>query len=262
MRKDISVERGSRPTRMYCIPHAGAGVSAFGHWPARLGSAVQTVPVLLPGRDGRRRERRVTDRRSLLADLMRTVGPPPAQPYVIYGHSLGALIAYTVTRAWEEAGLNPPALVAVGACPPPDASAAFLDGSPPSDDRLVALMKELCPAPELNEPDGLWLRATLPVLRDDLRLAAALRAAADEPLRSPLLVVSGRADALAPPRAMADWRHWSSGPVVERTLPGTHFFVRGRELPALLGRACRVVRRVRDRTGAATTTTVKEMDHL
>lgn len=262
MRKDISVEQGSRRVRMYCIPHAGAGVSAFGHWPARLGSGVETVPVLLPGRDGRRRERRVTDRRTLLADLLRTVGRPPAQPYVIYGHSLGALIAYTVTRAVQEAGLDPPALVAVGACPPPDAAAAFLDGSPLREDRLVALMTELGPVPEPAVPGGLWRRSTLPVLRDDLRLAAALRAAADKPLETPLLVVSGRADPLAPPHTMADWRHWTSGPVVERTLPGTHFFVRGPELPRLLGRACRVVRRVADRTGAAPTTTVKEMDRL
>ncbi len=208
------------------------------------------MPVLLPGRAERRRERRVTDRRTLLVDLMRAMGPPPPGPYVVYGHSLGGLIAYTATRALQEAGLNTPALVVVGACPPPDAIAALTQEADLPDDELVRLLDRFGAVPEEAAPGGAWERTALPVLRDDLRLARALREDADKPMETPLLVVSGRDDPLVPPRSMADWRHWSSGPVVERTLPGAHFFVRERNLPRLLGRACRVVRRVADRVPA------------
>ncbi len=233
-----------QPLRLYCFPHAGAGVSSFGRWRTVVGAGTEIVPVLLPGRGPRRAEHRVTDRRALLADLLRTVGRPPGGPYVLYGHSLGGLIAYTATRAIQEAGLNPPALVVVGASPPPDVSAPALSNADLPDDQLVRLLTGFGSVPAGAEPGGVWQRFTLPVLRDDLRLARALRDAADRPIESPLLVLSGRDDPLAGPRTTAGWRHWSTGPVVERTLPGDHFFVRGRDLPRLLRRACQVVRRV------------------
>ncbi|NDZ81624.1 thioesterase, partial [Streptomyces sp. SID10853] len=111
-----------RPVRLHCFAHAGAGVSAFYGWGPRLGAGVETVPHLLPGRERRRGEARLTRPADLLADLLgHFTAPDRDVPYVLYGHSLGALVAYTLTRALHEAGLAGPSLLVVGACPPPDA---------------------------------------------------------------------------------------------------------------------------------------------
>ncbi|MFJ5725451.1 thioesterase II family protein [Streptomyces sp. NPDC093149] len=237
-----------QPVRMHCFAHAGAGVSSFYSWPGDLGPGVEPLPRLLPGREARRREPRVTGREALLADVMNTFARTPDAPYVLYGHSLGAMIAYTVTRALHEARLPGPALLALGACPPPDAASELSDAAGESEDRLLELLDGAGALPEGAAPGGLWHRAVLPVLRDDLTLADDLRANAREPvagapLSVPMLVVSGTHDPLAQPDVMAGWRRWSTGPVVTRTVPGDHLFVRGHELPRLLGRACRVVRR-------------------
>ncbi|WP_079127448.1 thioesterase II family protein [Streptomyces sp. TP-A0874] len=229
--------------KLYCFSHAGAGVSGFGRWRTRVGPDVDIRPVPLPGRDHRRRERRITDRRMLLADLLRTLGPPPSGPYVLYGHSLGGLVAHTATRALEEAGMNPPVLVVVGASPPPDAAAELVRDAELSDEELLRHLRRLDAVPADARPEGVWRRAVLPVLRDDLRLARSLRDGADKPVAAPLLAVSGRGDPLATPRTMADWRHWTTGPFFERTLPGDHYFLRGRALPRLLRGACRVALR-------------------
>lgn len=103
-----------QPVLLHCFAHAGAGISSFHGWSAGLGPDVSPVPHLLPGRDSRRREARVTGRGALLADLMDGFRTVPHTPYVLYGHSLGALVAYTLTRALHEAGLPGPALLAVG----------------------------------------------------------------------------------------------------------------------------------------------------
>ena len=45
-----------QPMLLHCFAHAGAGVSSFHGWPARLGTGVRSVPHLLPGRESRRRD--------------------------------------------------------------------------------------------------------------------------------------------------------------------------------------------------------------
>lgn len=249
-----------QPVLLHCFAHAGAGVSSFRGWPADLGTGVTPVPHLLPGRDARRREPRVTGREALLAELMDHFRAPPG-PYVLYGHSLGALVAYTLTRALHEAGLPGPALLAVGACPPPDTASELSDACRDSDERLLPLLDAVGALPEGAAPGDFWHRSVMPVLRDDLTLADRLRAAARAPvgggpLTVPVLAVAGEDDPVARPDQLAGWQRWTAGALVTRTLPGDHFFVRGHELPRLLGRACRAVRRLtpapRVPTGART----------
>lgn len=233
---------------LHCFAHAGAGVTSFHGWPARLGAGVRSVPHLLPGRERRRREPRATSREALPADLMDDFRDLSG-PYVLYGHSLGGLVAYTLTRALHEAGLPGPALLAVGACPPPDAVSELADACRESDERLLRLLDACGAVPQGVVPGDFWYRSVMPVLRDDLLLADSLRRAARTPSPGglpdvPVLAVAGSADPLAPPAQQARWRHWTAGPVVTRTLPGDHFFVREPALPRLLGRACRVVRRL------------------
>ncbi|MFC7896674.1 thioesterase II family protein [Streptomyces sp. NPDC057381] len=245
------------PVPLHCFAHAGAGVSVFHGWSARLGAGALPVPHLLPGREGRRRERRATDREALLADLLDGFRSP-AGPYLFYGHSLGALVAYTLARALHEAGLPTPELLAVGACPPPDAASVLSDACREPEQRLRELLDTLGTGPGDTVPGNLWQRKVLPVLRDDLALADALRGAARRPVaggpfRVPVLAVAGADDPLAPTAVMAGWHRWTAGRVVTRTLPGDHFFVRGHPLPRLLGRACHVVRRLAARPALSTT---------
>ncbi|OEJ22416.1 thioesterase II family protein [Streptomyces subrutilus] len=233
--------------RLVCFAHAGAGTSAFHRWGELLGPGVNPQPQLLPGRDGRRREPRVTTREALLDDLRELFKEQPPGPYVLYGHSLGGLIAYTLTRALHEAGLPLPALLVTGAVPPPHAVGGVAFAADAPDDELVRVLEGFDGVPPGVAPD-VWHRFVLPVLRDDLRLAAALRAAALDPATGgpvpvPLLAVAGEEDPVGPPEVLRGWSDWTTAGFESRTVPGGHFFVRDGELPRLLGQACRTVGR-------------------
>ncbi|MFB7502319.1 thioesterase II family protein [Streptomyces broussonetiae] len=238
-----------QPVRLYCFAHSAEGASVFDGWAGSVGAGVRPVPVLLPGSSARRVEPRVTTREALLADVLPLFTDPYPGPFVLYGHGLGALAALTVARALHEAGLPGPDLLAVGAWQAPHLPAQLADARRATDAELLHVLSGKGAVPAGSD-EGIWLRALLPVIRADLELAQDLHAAARRPspagpLTTPVLVVDSQDNRLAPPVTADGWRQWTDGPVWSRTVPGRHFFVRGgRELPRLLGRACRVARRL------------------
>nr|WP_239096873.1 thioesterase domain-containing protein [Streptomyces sp. SID11385] len=228
---------------MLCFPHAGAGGAAFARWQSVFGDHPQVVPLPLPGRDTRAGEPRLTDPTALMDDLLCRAGPLTDAPYALYGHSLGALVAHHFAHEAATAGYRPPVSVVLGAVQPPHLPSPLLRHELPADDKAVlrrlvswGLLPERA-ALEGEDTAGLWRRRVLPVLRDDLLLAHALRAGAAGPLDMPVLAVAGRADTLAPPGLVAQWRQYAPAGFALRTVPGGHFFVRERRLPELLARA-------------------------
>jgi surfactin synthase thioesterase subunit len=255
-----------RSVTLYCFAHAGAGVSCFHRWPRAAGAGVEIVPLTLPGREGRWREERITGRAGLVAEFLDVLGRRGGDrgPFALYGHSLGGLVAYTLARALARKGLEQPAFVALGATPPPDEPPALLGAYDAPDEELLRLLAALGPLPSASviAPGGVWHRTVLPVLRDDLRLATALREAAADPatggpLDVPLLALGGTADPAVGPGTLAGWRRWTTGPLAVRAVAGDHFFARGPQAPRILGRACRVARRLSPDAPTSAHTTVR-----
>ncbi|MCX4851913.1 thioesterase II family protein [Streptomyces sp. NPDC051658] len=223
--------------RLFCFHHAGAGVSSFARWQRVFGERREVVPVLLPGRDARAAEPRITDPGRLTAELLDFLGPLLDRPYALYGHSLGALVAHTLTRAMAGRGLREPDLVVLGAALPPHLPSPLLPATFPPDHELLRRLvaQGQLPRAALEEgEDGVWHRRALPVIRDDLKLAAGLREAGGGPLRVPVLAVVGREDTVAPVRQVEQWRAYTTAGFTLRTIAGGHFFVRDGRLPRLL----------------------------
>ncbi|MFD5899744.1 thioesterase II family protein [Streptomyces sp. NPDC060366] len=237
------------PVRLYCFAHSPEGVSAFGGWAARTGPGVEPVPVLLPGCTRRRSEPRVRTRTALLAEVLPLFTGPRPGPYALYGHGLGALAALTAARALHEAGLPGPVFLGAGAWPPPLPPAGTVDVRRATDTELLHALGGGGAVPPGSD-EGILLRAALPVLRADLELAQDLREEAVRPWRAgplttPVLLVASDDDGpQAAACAAGNWREWTLGPVRSRTLPDRLLARGSGELPRLLGRACRVARRL------------------
>ncbi|MBX4179629.1 thioesterase II family protein [Streptomyces rochei] len=239
-------EAGTARITLTCLAHAGAGVASYRGWSAAVGPGIDVAALPLPGRDSRRREPRLTERAGLLADFLPTLLQTARRgPYALYGHSMGALVGYTLTRALADSGL-PPLFLAVGACPPPHTTTVLADAADLPDEDLLPLLDEIgsLPPGASASPGGLWRRTFLPVLRDDLRLARSLRNAALDPVTGgpldvPVLVFAGRDDPLAAPAALRHWQQWTTNLIELHTVAGGHFFASSSSLAQHVGRACR-----------------------
>ncbi|MFJ5528933.1 thioesterase II family protein [Streptomyces sp. NPDC093261] len=222
---------------LFCFHHAGAGVSSFARWQRDLGDAAEVVPVLLPGRGPRSREPRITDAVELMAELRDLILPLLDRPYLLYGHSLGGLVAHALTLALQEDGLHPPARVIIGAVPPPHLRNLLLRSIGLTDQQLLELLVDLDAIPEeaAGRDTALWQRRVVPALRDDLRLGESLcQWGAGARLRTPLIALAGRDDPISPLADMAEWADYTDAGFRLQTLAGGHFFVRERSVPRLL----------------------------
>ncbi|MFE2959963.1 thioesterase II family protein [Nocardia tengchongensis] len=91
----------SASLRLFCFHHAGGGASGYRTWQRALGPHTAVRPVLLPGRERRSGEARFDDLEPLIADLDVQLDEHLTEPYVFFGHSMGALLAYRLA-AWRE----------------------------------------------------------------------------------------------------------------------------------------------------------------
>ncbi|SEK59369.1 thioesterase II family protein [Streptacidiphilus jiangxiensis] len=222
---------------LLCFPYAGGGASAYASWQRRLGDRVEVLPVQLPGREGRGAEPRFTELAPLIAELHEELGPELERPHVLFGHSMGALLAFSLAQHRYLLGERLPEALVVSAFRAPHLPAPKLGGSDVGDEELIDTLVGLGGIPRILLDHPEWLSALLPVARDDLRLCAA--PVAGDPLPVPLHAYAGQHDALVTPTEVAEWVQYAGCGFTMRTLPGGHFYLRDDEQFFLddLGRA-------------------------
>lgn len=222
--------------RLFCLPQAGAGAWCFHNWSAHLPPDVEVLPVELPGRNSRASEpadAHPTLQRlaSAVLDGVRHLLPggelpgqrPPNPPhYALFGHSLGAWLAYEIAcevfRRRRERGdviPMPTKLYLSGNRAP---CLAGPDRDPDRENPTIANLPEsrfwsaferrYGANPALRSPE---MRARIiPVLRADFRLAETYRPTNLGPLsfRVPAVVVGARGDNRTTDEGLAAWaRH-------------------------------------------------------
>ena len=212
--------------RLIIFPHSGGGARAFSHWPASLPNHIEVLAVQLPGREERFREASFCRLKPLIESLSPVLAPYLDTPYVLFGHSLGGLIAFELARALPTQKLPGPAHVIISghaaAHLPPAQPLMHLLPEAEFLDRLRLL--EGTP-PEILGHDEM-MRTFLPLLRADLAVGETYKYSAGEPLKCPVTVYGGADDPVISPEKLKAWRTLTTGPFRVRLFPGGHFYLK------------------------------------
>ncbi|MEU6376338.1 alpha/beta fold hydrolase [Streptomyces sp. NPDC046909] len=233
------------PCRLLCFPYAGAGGSVYARWQRGLterGCAVEVVPVRLPGRESRAREPRFTELDALVRALDTELDDVLSHPHLMYGHSMGALVAYALALRRQSRGAPLPRALLLGAHRAPHLPAPHIAEADAPDPELAAALARLGGLPPLLLDHPEWLRALLPVVRDDLRVCADVDSVRPDAVRVPLHLFAGEDDALVRVAEAIAWRRFAGRGFEVRTVPGGHFFLRSHE-GAVLDEVAALVRR-------------------
>jgi len=213
--------------RLFCIPYAGGGAAAYRGWTDSLPSTIDVCPVVLPGREHRMGERAVPDLKALALGLAQALRPLVRRtPYAIYGHSMGAWLAFELACILRRLGLPPPEHLFVGARRAPHLPSAHPPISDLDRDAFVAAVQDRYQAiPEALIAKPALLDMFLPTLKADFGALDGYRFTEDEPLDVPITAFRGARDQLVVPEGSRAWAQHTSGTFTQHTLPGGHFFL-------------------------------------
>lgn len=221
--RGIGSRRDTAGFRVYLFPHAGGNASTY-QWGKHFPEDVEVCAVQLPGRESRFLEAPVTAMDAAVDELAPTILSTVDLPFVFFGHSMGALIAFNVTRRLAAAGAPLPQHLFVSARRAPH----LVDYEPihelPEDELLARLGDHRLArlSSELRE-------VVLPILRADLRLCETYQYTAARPLPVPITAFGGYEDEMASETGMAAWREHTARAFELRMFPGGHFYLRGME---------------------------------
>ncbi|MFF1508645.1 thioesterase II family protein [Streptomyces sp. NPDC058326] len=209
--------------RLFCVPHGGSDGSVFRSWRSGVGPGIEVVPVQLPGRGIRLEEPAET---SVVRLGERLTGPVARRagdlPYVLFGHSMGALLAYELGLALQDGPRPPAAVVVSGSVPPHLPRRAPAMHLLPDEEFRVRLGALGGIPPELLAEDE-WRELFLPLLRADFEAAETYRTGSTLSAGVRLIALGGADDPAAPPAEVERWRELGTD-VTVRVLPGDHFF--------------------------------------
>jgi surfactin synthase thioesterase subunit len=213
--------------RLLLMPHAGSGAAAYRGWNRLLPAEVGAQALTLPGRQSRRGEPLPVDWEALLDDLHRTVlaTVDDERPYAMFGHCIGAMLAYRLAVRLEAEGDPPPVLLGMSGWSPKGFFRAPSGHEKLSTDEFGGMFKDLGAFPEELWTDPDMLDLVLPPVIADFRLAVQYEDD-DAVVECPLVSYAGGADPLlVDPDAMAVWTERSRRYLGHQVYPGGHFYV-------------------------------------
>jgi surfactin synthase thioesterase subunit len=214
--------------RLICLPHAGAGATSFHAWGGPLQAAgIELRAVQYPGRENRIAEPLI-DSAGRMVGALAEAWPALAgdRPCALFGHSMGALLAYELAAELARRGAaNAPGRLFLSGRNPPESPPKLPPLHPLPDDafvREVARRYGNLPPEILAEPEMLAL--VIPILRADFKLVDTYAWSGAAPLDTPLTIFGGTQDPWTDDDALSGWgRHTRRGCRVRR-IPGGHFF--------------------------------------
>ncbi|MBO0512041.1 thioesterase II family protein [Streptomyces beijiangensis] len=231
-----SVEDGGRPA-LLCVPFAGAGPSFFHPWRELAGDRWRVVPVELPGRERRFLEtpyRNVVEAARKEADSIAAELGEGTRT-VLFGHSLGAVLAYELVPLLSARGVRVERLIVSGSPGPWTQRERRAAGLP--DEEFLARVEEFAGFRHeaLDHPEMREL--ILPALQADCEMHEAYVPSSGAPVPVPVCSLRGDCDGLVTADEARQWRDATTGAFRYAEFPGDHMYLvdHGRELLDVIG---------------------------
>ncbi|MEU4554384.1 surfactin synthase thioesterase subunit [Micromonospora violae] len=219
--------------RLFCLPHGGGSASVYRTWRRDLAPVIDVVPAQLPGRETRYAEPAMTSADALVTAMIDPLLAGTPASFALFGHSMGALLAYEVAAATVARG-RPPVRLFVSGHHPPHLPSPTRELHGLADEDFIAALLSYGGIPEelLEDPD--MVAYLLPIFRADFAVCESYRHPRRRPLPVPVTVLAGRADPAVDVAQLPRWAELTTAETTVRLFEGGHFYHLGEESDAVL----------------------------
>lgn len=210
--------------RLFCLPYAGGGASVYREWAKFLPAQAGIYPIQLPGRETRIAESPLCNMDELVEQIAIGIVPYLQCPFIFFGHSLGARIAFELVRHLRTKwGIQPCHLLVAGSRAPQLAEPNPIHHLP--DSEFIKELRRLAGTPEEILHNRDILEIFLPLLRADFTVDETYSYSPAMSLECPIAAFGGTWDLEAQRTEIEAWAEHTSGEFSLEMISGDHFFL-------------------------------------
>lgn len=226
--KDVwltSINDSRNPShQLFCVPYAGGGVSIFRPWRKYLAPEIAAYAIQLPGRESRFTEPPISDLMTIAKASAEAISRICDRPFSIFGHSLGAAIAYEITVDLEARGLKPEQLFISGRQSPDRKSLRAPISHLPDLEFIEQLKGYNTTPPEIFENREI-VELLLPMLRADFSMAENYQHQINSKVYAPIIALGSKGDIWLTPQSISEWSQKTDGSFSSHWFEGGHLYL-------------------------------------
>ena len=210
--------------RMFCFPYAGGNANIYRGWGDILGKYIDIYAFQLPGRGDRYSEMPYTEISAVVKEFIDEWRGFDEKPFVFFGHSLGALIAFESARLVQELyGLHPEILFGSGSNEPKATPKKKISNLKKED--FLLEIKEMGGTPEEIFQNCELIDLIYPMLKADFKMNEDYLFHARAALDSKIIVYEGKKDKYVDLKNIDSWKHYTTKECCIHLMDGGHFFI-------------------------------------
>ena len=180
--------------RLFCLPHAGGAATFYLPWRHLLPPAIDVCPLELPGHGARIDEPPFRQMSALVEALCHVLRPLLTVPFSLFGHSIGACLAYETARRLRSADGERTAHLFVSGRPAPNRPPCDAPLRALCDDDLLVALRQFGGIPPAVMARNELMTALLPAIRADLEMVEKYKADPGECIPCPITAFGGAND--------------------------------------------------------------------
>ncbi|MBD2411998.1 putative thioesterase [Nostoc calcicola FACHB-389] len=211
--------------RLFCFPYAGGSSAIFRTWSNSLPRNVEVCAVEYPGRGKQINLPPYTRLEALVKAIAPSLIPYLDKPFAFFGHSMGGLISFELTRLLRlEYNLKPFHLF-ISACRAPQIPRTKPPIHTLPDPELLEELRTLNGTPKAVLENPELMEIFLPILRADFAVLETYIYTPQQPLECPITIFGGWQDKEVSHESLQAWQELGMSTFSLQMLDGDHFFI-------------------------------------
>jgi medium-chain acyl-[acyl-carrier-protein] hydrolase len=212
--------------RLFCFHYGGGSASAYQGWAKDLIDHVDLIAIQLPGRESRFSEPLLHNLPDVVDALSLNFRTCLDKPYIFFGHSIGALISFELTRTLRKEGMQQPERLVVSGTKAPQVPPKESPIHHLPDPELIEKIRAYNGTPSDIIENKELMDIYLPIIRADFCISETYSYHSEPPLSCPIIALGGLDDDTFDSQNLLKWKEQTSAVFQYELLPGDHFFIK------------------------------------